>query len=106
MNWVLLACAILVEVAATLSLRVAAGGRRRWYVPVVAGYVASFVLLYLALLGGLPIGIAYGVWAASGVAITAVAARLLFTEPLTRVMVVGIVTIVVGVLLVELGADH
>ena len=105
MTWLLLACAILVEVAATLSLRVASGGRRRWYIPVAVGYVASFVLLYLALLGGLPIGIAYGVWAASGVAITAVAARFLFKEPLTRMMIVGIVTIMIGVLLVELGAD-
>lgn len=105
MNGFLLAGAILVEVAATLSLRVAALGRHWWYVPVALGYVTSFLLLYFALRGGLPIGVAYGVWAASGVAITAVAARALFKEPLTRMMVVGIVTIAVGVLLVELGSS-
>ena len=106
MTYLLLTAAILTEVAATLCLRAAATGSARWYAPVGVGYVASFALLYLALLGGLPIGIAYGVWAASGVAITAVAARLLFKEPLTRLMIVGIVTIMAGVLLVELGAAH
>ena len=47
MEWLYLAVAILVEVVATLALRVAAAGRRTWYVGVVAGYVASFVLLSL-----------------------------------------------------------
>jgi small multidrug resistance pump len=103
MTWVLLAGAILSEVAATLCLRIAAMGSTRWYAPVGVGYLLSLGFLYLALLGGLPIGIAYGVWAASGVAITAVASRVLFEEPLTRLMVVGIATIVLGVLLVELG---
>ena len=53
---------------------------------------------------GLALGVAYGIWAAAGVALTAVASRFLFAEPLTRRMLAGIGLIVVGVLLVELGA--
>ena len=42
MSWLLLCGAVVSEVASTLSLRVAAGGRRAWYVPVIIGYVIAF----------------------------------------------------------------
>ncbi|MDN4646765.1 DMT family transporter [Curtobacterium sp. PsM8] len=103
MGWVLLAIAIVSEVAATVSLKLATDGRKRYYVPVVAGYVVAFSLLAVALTLGLPIGVAYGIWAATGVALTAVLGRVLFREPLTRLMLAGIGLIIVGVLLVELG---
>ncbi|MCP1503574.1 small multidrug resistance pump [Curtobacterium herbarum] len=103
MGWVLLAIAIVSEVAATISLKLATDGKKRYYVPVVAGYVVAFSLLAVALTLGLPIGVAYGIWAATGVALTAVLGRVLFREPLTRLMLGGIGLIIVGVLLVELG---
>ena len=103
MAWLLLAGAILCEVGGTLSLRVAATGRRAWYLLVVTAYVAAFSLLGLALAGGLGLGVAYGVWAATGVALTAVGSRVLFDEPLTPLMGAGLALIIVGVLLVELG---
>jgi small multidrug resistance pump len=103
MEWLYLAVAILLEVASTLSLRVAAGGRRRWYAVVVPGYVASFVLLALALDEGMGIGVAYGIWTAIGVALTAVLSRALFAEPLTTTMLVGIALIAAGVVLLEAG---
>lgn len=106
MAWSYLALAIAAEVAATLCLRAAATGRRIWFVPVAIGYVAAFAALAVTLSAGIPLGIAYGVWAASGVALTAVASRLLFDEPLTVLMSVGIALIAGGVLLVELGAAH
>jgi small multidrug resistance pump len=105
-TWAYLAGAILIEVAATLSLRVAANGRRTWYVGVVVGYVISFALLSLALDAGMGIGVAYGIWTAVGVAFTAVLSKVLFDEPLTPVMGLGIALIVGGVVLLELGAPH
>lgn len=99
-----LATAIALEVGATLSLRVAARGRWRWYLPVIAGYVAAFASLAVALDAGLELGVAYGIWAASGVVLTAVLAHLLFAEPLSWLMGGGVALVVVGVLLVELGA--
>ena len=108
MMWVALACAIVVEVFATLSLRASDGFRKKaWIVPVVAGYLASFTLLWVSLSLGMPVGIAYGVWTACGVALVAVIARYLFGEPLTWVMVAGIGLIVAGVLTIEMaGAVH
>lgn len=54
----------------------------------------------------MPLGVAYGIWAAAGVALTAVASRFLFGEPLTRRMLAGMGFIVIGVLLIEFGAAH
>ncbi|PZF09832.1 multidrug efflux SMR transporter [Curtobacterium sp. MCLR17_034] len=103
MGWVLLAIAIVTEVGATISLKLATDGKRIWYVAVVAGYLIAFSLLAVALTLGLPIGVAYGIWAATGVALTAILGRVLFREPLTALMLGGIALIIVGVLLVELG---
>ena len=103
MAWAYLAVAISFELAATLSLRMAVDNAR-WYAAVVPGYLVAFVFLSLTLAGGMPLGVAYGIWAAAGVALAAVLSRLLFREPLTPLMGAGIVLIAGGVLLVELGA--
>lgn len=103
MGWLVLAGAIVTEVGATLALRVAVAGRRRLYAVVVAGYLVAFALLSVALDSGIPLGVAYGVWAACGVALTAVLSRILFKEPLTVLMAAGIALIIGGVLLVETG---
>jgi small multidrug resistance pump len=105
MTWLILIGAILAEAAGTMSLRASDGfARKRWLVPLVAAYLAAFGLLTLALDRGLALGIAYGIWAAGGIALTAVLARLIYGEPLTRLMGLGIALIAVGVLTVELGA--
>ena len=108
MTWVLLFGAIVSEVAATLSMRASDGFRKRiWVIPVVIGYLISFGLLKASLSQGMPVGIAYGVWTACGVALVAVIARYLFSEPLTWLMVLGIGFIVAGVLTIEMaGAVH
>lgn len=103
MSVLLLAGAILAEVAGTLSLRAAAGGRRRWYLLVAVGYLISFSLLSGALATGMPLAVAYGLWAAIGIILTAAASRVLFREALTPVMLAGMGMIAVGVLLIELG---
>lgn len=105
LGWILLVVAIVLEVAATISLRMAAvGGTKWWYAAVAVGYILSFSLLSLALQTGFPLGVAYGIWAATGVALTALAGRVLFQEKLTRLMVAGLGLILVGVLLIELGS--
>ena len=106
MQWLFLAMAIVLEVAGTLALRMAATGRKVWFIAVAIGYVGSFAALTATLSEGLGIGVAYGIWAAVGVALTAIASRFLFKEPLTRLMGMGIALIAGGVLLVELGASH
>ncbi len=107
MQWLFLVGAIIFEVVGTLSLRMAAATGERAYVAAGAvGYLAAFALLALTLNQGLGLGAAYGIWAASGVTLTAIASRVLFDEPLTRIMTGGIALILGGVVLVEIGATH
>lgn len=105
MSVVLLALAIVCEVAGTLSLRMSLTNKR-WYLAVVAGYVTAFSCLSGALAQGMALGVAYGVWAACGVALTAVCSKFLFGEALTWLMSLGIVLIAGGVLLIELGTPQ
>lgn len=102
-KWILLGSAITIEVAATLSLR-ASQDHPAWLVLVVGGYVAAFVLMAAVLRAGMPIGVAYGIWGALGSAATASAAAVIFDEPFSMSLVLGIGLIIAGVLLVELGS--
>lgn len=106
MSWLALGGAILAEVLATLGLRASDGfADRRWIVPVSVGYLAAFALLWVTLWLGMPVGVAYGVWSACGVALVAVLGRLLFSEPLTATMLAGIALIIGGVLTIELSGS-
>lgn len=103
-KWLLLTAAILLEVTATLALR-AAVDHSAWYAVVVVGYAGAFTALTFVLRLGVGVGVAYGIWAAAGVALTAVLAAAIFGDPLTVVMGVGIALVIGGVLCVELGAQ-
>jgi small multidrug resistance pump len=101
--WLTLAVGIVLEVLSTLGLRASDGFRKRaWIAPVVAGYATSFAFISWTLSLGMPVGIAYGVWSAVGVALVALLARVLFGEQLTPMMVAGIGLIIAGVLTIEL----
>ena len=104
-RWLPLAAAIALEVTASLSLEGALDAPAL-YAVVVAGYVGSFACLGGALRAGAPLGVAYGIWGATGVVLTASLSTLLFDEPFTPFMGAGIVLIVAGVLLVELGSQQ
>ncbi|WP_183085927.1 SMR family transporter [Kocuria rhizophila] len=106
MSLIVLAVAILCEVGGTVSLRMVSVGSRWWWLGVAAGYLVAFSLLAVVLGGGMPLGVAYGIWAATGVALTALISRVFFKEPLTWIMGAGLVLIVGGVLLIETGAAH
>ncbi|KGI68223.1 SMR family transporter [Mycolicibacterium rufum] len=105
MTWLLLMLAIVSEVAATLSLK-AAVTTPALYVVVVGGYLASFVFLTFVLKRGMGLGVAYGIWGAIGVALTAVLSAIIFGEAFTAVMGIGMVCIIAGVLLVEMGSHR
>ena len=104
-KWLLLSMAIATEVAATLALK-AALEAPWWYAAVVLGYAGAFTCLALAMRAGLGLGVAYGIWGALGVALTAVLAMLLFAEALTPMMMLGLGVIIAGVVLVEFGSQH
>lgn len=103
-RWLLLAGAIASEVTAALSLK-AALENPVFYIVVAVGYLTAFALLGLVLRMGMSLGVAYGIWGASGVALTAIGSLIVFDEPITLLMGIGIVVIIAGVLCVELGAQ-
>lgn len=103
-TWLLLLVAVACEVTGSLALK-GALERPGLYVVVAVGYLASFALLAVVLRRGMGLGVAYGTWGALGVGSTALLSAWLYDEPLTALMVVGLVLIVGGVLLVEGGAQ-
>lgn len=103
--WALLAVAIGSEVVGSMTLK-AAQSHPAWYGLVVAAYVVAFTALGGVLRRGMPLGVAYGIWGALGVALTAALAWLIFGEPISALMGVGIALVIGGVLLVELGSPH
>ncbi len=107
MGYVLLAGAIAAEVLATLSLRASEGLTRLGFVVVVVvGYLAAFGLLSQVLTRGVPLGVAYGIWAAIGVAAVAVLSVPLFGESLSAVQIGGLALVIVGIVALEAGGAH
>jgi small multidrug resistance pump len=87
MGYLYLAGAIISEVVATSFLKYASGPKNVWwaYLIVGVGYVLSFVLLSITLRSGVP---------------------LVFHESLTWQQIVGMVLVIGGVGLLELGAKR
>jgi small multidrug resistance pump len=106
MGYLTLAGAIAAEVAATTAMKYADGFSRLWPSLLTAlGYVVSFLLLAQTL-KTLSIGTAYAIWSGVGTATIAVLGLLLFGEALTLVKVAGIVLIIGGVVVLNLGGAH
>jgi small multidrug resistance pump len=107
-GYIYLGIAIVTEVIATSFLKFASGPKGVWwaYLIVGVGYVASFVALSLTLRGGVPLGIAYAIWAGVGVVAVAIISWVVFHESLTWQQLVGMALVAGGVALLELGGGH
>lgn len=103
--YLLLALAIVAEVSGTISLKLSEGFSKLGpSIVVVAGYGVAFVALAMVLKLGLPVGVAYAIWAAAGVAAVALIGVLFLHEPLNITMIGGLLLVIGGVVLIELGA--
>jgi small multidrug resistance pump len=101
--YLLLACAIASEVAATSLLPRTAGFTV--LLPSVAatvGYVLSFLLL-AQVIKTVPVGIAYASWSAAGTAAVAAIGAAFLGQPLSGWQVAGLALVVAGVVLLQLG---
>lgn len=102
MEWIYLYIAIAAEVMATSALKASASFTQ--LVPsiiVVVGYSVSFYLLTLAL-QKIPLGVAYAIWSAFGMALVTIIAAVRYGETLDTPAIVGMAMIVGGVLVINL----
>ena len=105
--WLMLALAIVTEVIATSSLKLAAGFTKPLpSLLVVLGYIASFWLLSQVLLK-LDLGVVYAIWCGVGIAVVATVGVLLFGESLSPLRIAGLLAIMIGTILLSLsGKGH
>lgn len=102
--YLLLALAIGAEVTGTISLKLSDGFSKLGpSVLVVVGYGIAFVALAMVLKAGMPVGVAYAIWAAIGVALVAIIGATFLGETLTPTAIAGLVLVIGGVALLELG---
>ncbi|MER5961699.1 multidrug efflux SMR transporter [Streptomyces sp. NPDC002057] len=106
MGYGLLAGAIVAELLATTSMKYSEGFTKLW--PSIAtgvGYVIAFALLAQAI-KTLQVGTAYAIWAGVGTAAIAAIGVLFLGETLSLAKVAGILLIVAGVVVLNLGGAH
>jgi len=101
-RYLLLAAAIVAEVAATTALARSAGFTRLGpSVVVVIGYGAAFYLLSLVL-QTMPTGVVYGLWSGLGVVLITLVAWIWGRQPLDLPAVAGLALIATGVVVINL----
>ena len=103
MAFILLAGAIVAEVLGTTALKVSDGFSRLWpSIATVVGYAISFVLLAQCL-KSMAVGTAYAIWSAVGTALIVAIGTIFFGESLGPLKLIGIVLVIVGVVLLNVG---
>jgi small multidrug resistance pump len=101
MQWLYLGAAIVAEVIATSVLKASEGFTR--LIPslvVLAGYATAFYFLSLTL-RTMPLGIAYAVWSAVGIALVSVIGWFLYRQSLDAPAIIGIGLIMAGVVVIN-----
>ncbi|NWN92621.1 QacE family quaternary ammonium compound efflux SMR transporter [Marinobacter adhaerens] len=100
-SWLFLGAAIIAEVVATSSMKASEGFTRLFpSLVVVIGYGVAFYLLSLTL-KTIPVGIAYAIWAGSGIVLIALIGWLAFDQKLDAASVLGMALIVAGVFVIN-----
>ncbi|MEY2634353.1 MAG: hypothetical protein RIS75_293 [Actinomycetota bacterium] len=103
MAWVFLGIAIVAEVAGTLLLKASDGFSKLWpSVGVVIGYATAFTLLSFAL-KKIDVGLTYAVWSGVGIVGAAVGGWLFFEQSLSKMTLLGMTIIIVGVVVMNFG---
>lgn len=99
--WLLLAVAIVSEVAATSLLKSTEGFTRLWpSVTVIALYEVSFILLTITV-RKVAVSVVYATWGGIGVALVTLVAWVWLGQALDAAAVVGIGLIVAGVVVMQ-----
>ena len=104
MHWIYLLLAITFEVIATLSIKQATlGNTYMWSAIIIVLYIISFSFVYYAT-KHIEIGTVYAIWAGTGTALIVVLGWLIFKEDMNWYKIIGILSIIFGVVLLKLQA--
>ncbi len=104
-HWILLALAVVAEVAGSASMRLSEGFTR--WLPIVSVCILYLIAFWLEaiVMRTLGIGITYSVWAGAGMALSAVVGVLYFGESVSLLKLGGILVISIGVVMVAFSPD-
>ncbi|RNG10595.1 DMT family transporter [Streptomyces botrytidirepellens] len=106
MGYLTLSGAILAEVLATTSMKYSDGFSKLWpSVATALGYGIAFVLLAQTL-KTISVGTAYAVWAGAGTAVIAAIGMVFLGEAVTAARVMGVLLVIAGVVVLNLGGAH
>ncbi|MGW2324681.1 DMT family transporter [Streptomyces sp. NPDC001700] len=106
MGYLTLSGAILAEVLATTSMKYSEGFSKLWpSVATAVGYGIAFVLLAQTL-KTISVGTAYAVWAGAGTAAIAAIGMVFLGEAVSAARVIGVLLVIAGVVVLNLGGAH
>ncbi|MEU3192229.1 multidrug efflux SMR transporter [Streptomyces sp. NPDC006992] len=106
MTYVTLAAAILAEVLGTTAMKYSEGFSK--LVPsllTAAGYLVAFVLLAQTL-KSMSVGTAYAIWSGAGTAAIALIGMVFIGESVTAAKILGLLLVICGVVVLNLGGAH
>ncbi|MCX4822256.1 multidrug efflux SMR transporter [Streptomyces sp. NBC_01142] len=106
MPYFLLAAAIAAEVAGTTAMKYSDGFSKLWpSLGTAVGYLVAFTLLAQTL-KTMSVGTAYAIWAGVGTAAIAAIGMLFLGESVGAAKLAGLVLVIAGVVLLNLGGAH
>jgi small multidrug resistance pump len=104
--WLLIAVSVIAEVAGTVALKHSDGFSRLFPSGAAAACYALAIWLMAVAMRHLDMGITYAVWAASGTAATAIVGALFYGEQLGSIKTLGLVCVIGGVVMLNLGTQQ
>ncbi len=106
MAYVTLSGAILAEILATTLMKYSEGFSKLWpSLGTSVGYLLSFLLLAHTL-KSISVSTAYAIWSGAGTAVIAAIGMLFLGEAATAAKVIGVLLVVAGVVVLNLGGAH
>ncbi|MCM2418691.1 MULTISPECIES: DMT family transporter [unclassified Streptomyces] len=106
MGYIMLGGAILAEILGTTAMKYSEGFSRLWPSAItITGYVIAFTLLAQTL-KTIEVGTAYAIWAGVGTATIAAIGMVFMGETANAAKVLGVLLVIAGVIVLNLGGSH
>lgn len=101
--WLLLLLAVVAEITGTLSMKWATlSDSHSGFILMLVMIALSYILLAFAV-KKIALGVAYALWEGIGITLITLLSALLFNEPLSFIKLLGLATLVAGIVLIKSG---